>query len=330
MRSVVRCILAIMPLFLAAQSVAQTPDSTKPGAPRLQARRAPRPAAMAEPTPPLLSPEAQLALDELSQRFAGEIELIQGWFRDRPVLYYNFGYVREPVTPGRVLWPIHGFDARGNPVAMRGQRPIFSSIPGVGDYSGVWRLAYVVTADHVQPNQLRDVASVEAILRSNRAVLKETNLLVNLPIVSRGSRLARDSTPGMLGWYQGRDVQFFDFGMVSLTPAAMWRFARGLDSLGQPNLLVEQNSIVDSIPVSSTYPDLWEMHVVRADSAYTPNSIKSVGALQRANLVIDPPNGVRNLPIVMIDGTRVERVPSPLRTFADLRSPFPPAPTPPQ
>ena len=329
MRPVVRCILAFMPLFVAAQAVAQIPDSTRPVAPRLRVQKQSPRAALPEPVPPPLSPEAQLALDELSQRFAGESELIQGWYRDRPVLYYNFGYVREPVRPGRVLWPIHGFDANGNPVAMRGQRPIFSAIPGFGEYSGIWLLTYVVTADHVQPNQLRDLASVDAILRARRGSLKETNLLVNLPIVPRGSRLARDSTAGMLGWYQGRDIQFFDFGTVSLTPAPMWRFARGLDSLGHPILLVEQNSIVDSIPVSSTYPDLWQVREVSVDSAYTPNSLKSLIALQRTNLVIDPPNGIRNLPIIMIDGNRIERVPSPLRAFADLRSPFPPAPTPP-
>ena len=312
MRIRIRCILASVPLLFSAPLAAQKQQATPPSA------------------QPSLTPQAQSALDELSSRFASEIELIKGWFRDRPVMYYNFGYVDEPVTPGRVFWPIHGFDAKANPVAMRGQRPIFSTIPGLGGYSGLWRLTYVVTADHVQPNHLRDIASVEAIVRSKRAALKETDLVLNLPIVPRGSRLARDSTPGMTGWYQGRDVQFFDFGAASATPAPMWRFAQGVDSSGQPKLLVDQNSIVDSIPVGPTYPDLWEMHVVRADDAYTPNALKSVAALQRANMVIDPPNGVRNLPITMIDGARAERAPSPIRAFADLRSPFPPAPTPPQ
>ena len=311
MRTGLRHILAGVSLLLSAPLAAQKQQATSVSAPSL-------------------SPQAQVALDELSPRFGGEIELIQGWFRDRPVLYYNFGYVPEPVTPGRVFWPIHGFDAKGNPVAMRQQRPIFSTIPGLGDYSGLWRLTYVITADHVQPNHLRDIASVEAIVRSNRAALKETDLVINLPIVPRGSRLAGDSTPGMMGWYQGRDVVYFDFGAASVAPAPMWRFARGLDSSGQPKLLVEQNSIVDSVPVGPTYPDLWEMRVVRVDDSYGPNSLKSVAALQSANMPIDPPNGVRNLPIAMIDGARVVRAPSPLRAFADLRSPFPPTPTPPQ
>lgn len=281
---------------------------------------------------PSLSPQAQLALDELSQRYATELELIQGWFRDRPVLYYSFGSVPIGTTAGRVLWPIHGFDARGNPVAIRGQRPIFSTIPGMEGYSGVFRLAYVVTADHVQPNQLKDIASVEALVRRRRATIKETDIAFNLPIVARGSRLASDSTPGMLGWYEGHDIQFFDFGPVSLEPAPMWRFARGLDAAGEPALLEGQNSIVDSVPVAPTYPDLWEIRIVRVDSTFVPNSLKSAAALRGATgVVIDAPSSVRNLPITMIDGARVERVTSPLRAFADLRSPFPPAVTlPPQ
>ena len=265
---------------------------------------------------PTLSSEATAALDELSPRFAGENQLIQGWFRDHAVLYYDFGSVPIGATAGRVLWPIHGFDAKGNPVAIRGQRPIFSTIPGLAGYTGAFRLAYVITAD--------------TLVRRGQASVRETDIAYNLPIVPRGTKLARDSTQGMLGWYEGRDVQFFDFGAVSLVATPMWRFARGKDEAGEPNVLREQNSIVDSIPVTPTYPDLWEIHFVHVDNAYEPNSLKSVAALRRANLPSDTVRTVRNLPIVIVDGAHVERVPSPVRAFADLRSPFPPAKTPPQ
>ena len=289
-----------------------------------------RPGVSAPPPLPVLSPEATAALEELTPRFAGEIPLIQGWFRDRTVLYYGFNPVPMPVTPGRVLWPIHGFDAKGNPVSIRGQRPIFSTLPGMPGYSGVWRLAYVVTADHAQPNQLRDIPSVEDAVRRKRASIRETNLTLNLPVVARGSRLARDSTPALVGWYQGRDIQFFDFGQVSLAPVPMWRFARGPDVAGEPSVLAEQNSIVDSIPTAPGYPDLWEIRFVRVDSAYVPNTLKNATALRSTNVRMDPPSSVRNLPITIIDGARVTRAPSPLTEFADLRSPFPPAPTRPQ
>ena len=281
--------------------------------------------ALPEPPLPELSAEATAALDELSPRFAGETELIQGWFRDRTVLYYNFGVLTPPVAAGRVLWPVHGFDARGNPVAIRNQRPIFSTLPGLPGYSGVWRLSYVVVADKAQPNELRTLEAVEDAVRRRRAAVRETELTLNLPIVPRGQRLARDSTPGMLGWYQGREVQFFDFGGVTTTPAAMWRFATGRDASGDPVFLQGQNSLLDSIPVTPAYPDIWSIRIVRVDSTHAPNTIRSAAALRSRALPVDSATVVRNLPVVIVDGTRVPRSPSPLTEFADLRSPFPPA-----
>jgi hypothetical protein len=283
------------------------------------------------PAPPALTAEAAAVYEELSPRFAQELPLIQGWFRDRPVLYYDFGPVPQSVVPATVYWPIHGFDTRGNPVAIRGQRPIFSTIPGLTDYSGVFHLVYVVTADKAQPNYIRDVATVEDQVRRKRASTRATEMLFNLPIVPRGTRLARDSSTGMAGWYQGRDVQFFDFGAVTTRPVEMWRFASGRDSVGAPLVLDTQNSIVDSIPVAGTYPDLWEIRFVYVDTAFVPNSLKSAQAMRSDMSVrIDTVRAIRNLPITMIDGLKVNRAPSPLRLFADLRSPFPPKPTPPQ
>lgn len=276
---------------------------------------------------PTLAPEAAAALEELEPRYASEIGLTQAWFRDRNVLYYDFGSVPIGATAARVLWPIHGFDAKGNPVAIRGQRPIFSTIPGLADYSGVYRLAYVVTADHVQPNTLRDMASVEELVRRGRALIRETDMTYNLPIVPRGTRLARDTSQGMQGWYEGREVQFFDFGAASITPTPMWRFMRGSDPSGQPAPLTDQNSVVDSIPTSGSSPDLWEIHPVTVDSAYVPNTAKNASAVRNAGFAIGTPTAVRNLPIVFVDGAAVPRTPSPVRAFADLRSPFPPAPT---
>lgn len=272
-----------------------------------------------------LSAEAAAALEELSPRYAGETELVQGWFRDRTVLYYNLGAVKPPVVEGRVLWPVHGFDLKGNPVAIRNQRPVFSTLPGLPGYSGVWRLSYVVVADKAQPNELNSVEGIEEAVRRRRAAVRETDLVLNLPIVPRGQRLARDSTPPQLGWYEGHYVQYFDFGVVTPVPAAMWRFATGRDAAGEPVFLESQNSLLDSIPVAPAYPDLWSIRVVRVDSTYAPNTIKSATALRGSRYAVDSATVVRNLPVVIVDGARVPRAPSPLTEFADVRAPFPPA-----
>lgn len=282
------------------------------------------------PAPPLptLTPAALSALEDLAPRFAADVVLHPGWFRDRAIMYYDFG--RVGTTAGRVLWPIHGFDARGNPVAMRGQRPIFSTLPGMDVYSGLWQLTYVVVADNVQPNQVRDVASAEALVQRKRAALRDAGLTLSLAIVPRGSRLERDSTPPLMGWYEGREVQFFDFGPGSLTAVPLIAFIKGLDASGEPEFLREQFNIVDTLPVAPPYAELWEVRFAKVDSTYAPNSLKSAAAVAAANIPVDPPRAVRNCPISIVDGARVQRVPSPLTAYADLRSPFPPRPSLPQ
>ena len=281
----------------------------------------------AEPALPSLAPAAQAALEELSPRFAGDIELHQGWFRDRAILYYDFG--RVPDAVGRVLWPIHGFDARGNPVAIRGQRPIFSTLPGMDGYSGIWRLAYVVVADNFQANQIRDIAAAEALVSAKRAALRELPGTLNLPLVARGSRLARDSAPATMGWYEGREVQFFDFGASGTTPVPLIAFVKSVDSAGTPEFLREQVNIVDTLPVTPPYADLWHIRFARPDSTYVPNTLKSAAAVAASTILVDQPQAIRNCPVAIVDGSRVTREPSPLTTFADMRSPFPPKPTPP-
>jgi hypothetical protein len=279
----------------------------------------------AEPVQPALSSAALAALDELSPRFAGDVELHQGWFRDRAILYYDFGPVPDAV--GRALWPIHGFDARGNPVAIRGQRPIFSTVPGLDGYSGIWRLAYVVVADKFQANQIRDIASAEALVNAKRAVLQEVPGTLNLPLVARGSRLARDSAPATMGWYEGREVQFFDFGASGTTSVPLIAFVKGIDSSGTPEFIREQLNIVDTLPVTPPYADLWHVRFAHPDSTYVANTLKSAAAVAASTIIVDQPGVIRNCPVAIVDGARVTRAPSPLTTFADMRSPFPPKPT---
>jgi len=275
----------------------------------------------AEPAQPAISSAARAALEELSPRFAGEVALHQGWFRDRAISYYDFGPVTKEV--GRVLWPIHGFDAHGNPVAIRRQGPIFSTVPGLDGYSGIWRLAYLVVADKFLPNQIRDIAAAEALVKARRATLRDVPGTLNLPLVARGSRLAGDSTPATMGWYQGREVQFFDFGASGTTPVPLIAFVKGVDA-GAPDFLREQFNIIDTLPVTPPYADLWQLKFARPDARYVPNTIKGAAAVPSSMIVADLPDFIRNCPVVIVDGSRSERVPSPLTEFADMRSPVPP------
>lgn len=277
--------------------------------------------------PPRLSADAEAALNDLSSQYAMEFDLHPGWFRDRPISYYDFGVTPQPTQVGRVLWPIYGFDARGNPVAITGQRPIFSSIPGVSPYSGFWRLTYVVTADHVRPNDLRDEAAVDALIRQHRANVRMVDGVMNLPIVPRGSHLVGDSTPPSYGWYAGREIQYFDFGRASVAPVPLFVFTRGTDSTGAPAFLREQSNVADTIPVRGPFPDLWSIQFVQVDSTYPPNKWRNASAVVGGGASITSAHSLRNCPIVTVNGARIARDASPLRVFADDRSPLPPSPT---
>ena len=231
-----------------------------------------------QPAVSALDPESVAALDQLSPRFAAEIALVPARFQNRPVQLYDFGAVPRGVDPARVFWPIHGFDASGNPVAIRGQRPIFTTIPRRGEYSGLWQLVYVVTADMAQPNALSDAAAVEAAVRARRATLRDAGLVLNLPLVPRGTTLARDTTRALPGWYKGWEVQFFDFGVATIAPNM--GFAAPGD--GSRDLVV---------------------------------------------LAGDPAAEIRNLQIAFVGDTATTRASSPLRAFADTRTPSRPGPT---
>jgi hypothetical protein len=116
---------------------------------------------------------------------------------------------------------------------------------------------YVVTADMAQPNALSDAAAVDAAVRAKRAMLRDAGQVLNLPLVPRGTTLARDTTRALLGWYRGWEVHFFDFGAVTDEP--MLGFAAARDSAGHPIVLAAdsaaevrnlQIAIVDGTPAS--------------------------------------------------------------------------------
>jgi hypothetical protein len=267
------------------------------------------------------------ALDDLGSQYATEFELHPGWFRDHSVSYYDFGPTPQPIVPGRVIWPVYGFDSKGNPVAIRGQRPIFSGVPGAGGYSGFWRLWYLVVADHVTPNELRDETSADVMVRRRRAFLKPSDMVLNLPIVARGSRLVGDSTPSTYGWFKGREVQYFDFGTGSISPFPLFAFTTGTDANGDPVFLRAQANVVDTVPARVAAPDLWSIQFVRVDSTYRPNSWRNANAVVGSGARIESSHSWRNCPVVIVDDTRAARGVSPLRAYADDRSPLPPSPT---
>src|SRR5262249_20717538 len=157
--------------------------------------------------------------------------------------------------------PIHGFGLDGEPVPLRGQEPIFSTIPELDGYTSLWTLHYVVVADHAQPNALKSVAQIRRLVDQKRAILHDANVTLNLPIVARSSYLAgKKDVPQRLGWFDGSEVAYFDFGLVSTTAAPIYPFFRS-PAGGDLAPVEGQRNVVDVIP-DGVAPaiDLWDVY----------------------------------------------------------------------
>jgi hypothetical protein len=273
------------------------------------------PGAVAQPS---AADQARFALADLGPRFAQEFDLKNGWYRGTQIRYYDFGPVPQGVSI--VYWPIHGFGLDGQPVPLRGQGPVFSTIPGVRGYTSLWVLRYVVVADRVKPNQLTSVAQIVALISSARATIRDARDTLNLPIVPRGSFLQeRKDTPPAHGWFNGVEVAYFDFGVASTRAAPIFPFARGSSS--DPMPVDGQRNVVDVIP-DGTSPsiDLWDVFRVIVDTAYRANTIRDVNALRAAEragqVTVTRVGSIRNCPVALIEDRPVPRADGPLTRYA--------------
>jgi hypothetical protein len=258
------------------------------------------------------------ALEDLEPRFARHFELREGWFMGQSIAFYDFGAV--PRVVGEVYWPIHGFDRDSVPVPVAGQRPIFSTLPALGEYSGLWRLRYVVVADNVVSNELRSVAAVRAMAQRGRAIMRDGKMILNLPLVPRGSTLSDANRRTGLGWFEGHDVAYFDFGPTALGPELAFAFHTGREDSGAPRVLRDQRQVVTAVPGSPGYSDLWDLQLVEVPTSYEVNSLRSVEAIRAAvdagEAQSAPARSLRNSPVVLVNGAIAPRARSPLDLHA--------------
>jgi hypothetical protein len=109
------------------------------------------------------------------------------------------------------------------------------------------------------------------------------------------------------GWYQGREVRYYNLGTnTPLKPddptrvrvEPVWVFATGVNPDGSPIKLEGQDSLFDTAPGDADYSDLWQAHFVAPSPGYVPNSLTSLEALLASNLAIEKQAMFVNCPIV--------------------------------
>src|SRR5262249_8336233 len=121
----------------------------------------------------------------------------------------------RPAVPARVYV---FYDPLGNGILS--QFPVIDKVPGDPGYSDILDICKVtIPAGFPGEHRIRDLATVEALLRDPRSGFKvtRTGSLLNAPIVPEGSRasMKADNRDGeaalMTVWYRGKRARYLYF-----------------------------------------------------------------------------------------------------------------------
>lgn len=262
--------------------------------------------------PAQLTPAERAALDDLAPAYAQRFELRRGWYRGQPIRYFDIGPVAVSIAP---VFFVATLDGAGRPVLLPGQRPVFSSLPGLTGYSAIWQVHFVIVPAGFRANSLTDAREAVALSLRGAARLVIPGSYVNLPIVPPGSTLDSDPAqrPLLTGWFKGREVHYFDFGRSPLAPAPIFALITGMDG-DEPRFVPGQANVVDVVPDSAAnYMDMWDVHFVTVPPGYAADAVRDLAALQAeaaaGRFTIRRIGSVRNCPVVLVGGRLAPRVP---------------------
>lgn len=259
-----------------------------------------------------LSALERAALEDLAPAYAQRFELRRGWFRGQEVRYFDIGPVAVSIAP---VFFFATLDGAGRPVLVPGQRPVFSSLPGLDGYSAIWQVHFVIVPPGYHANRVTEAREAVAMSLRGEARLLIPGSYVNLPIVPPGSTLQDDPArrPLLSGWFKGREVAYFDFGRSPLAPAPIYALISGMDG-DAPRFVPGQANVVDVVPDSAArYMDMWDVHFVTVPADYRPDTIRDLATLLReaaaGRVSVRRIGSVRNCPVVLVDGRLAPRVP---------------------
>lgn len=211
------------------------------------------------------APEAALGpVDGLDR--PDTIPLVEGWFRNESVSYYDYG-VQPNVTA-----PILAFFYADSPDdAVMGQRNVIDTIPGQPGYSDFWRVYKVLVPDDYEANAIRSLADAHAA----GYAIEATSIVVNCPVVNPDATLSGSAQEPVVGWYRGQEVYYFDHGARSATNGSVVHTAPIYAFFTEDDAPVDgQRNVIDVIPGMRGYSDLWQVVRVIVDDAYEANSLQ--------------------------------------------------------
>lgn len=247
----------------------------------------------------MLAPAALAQSGDVFNSSPRHTGLTQGWFQDRETFYYDFSSNSPALNNGSrvasapIFVLITGMDAAGNPQPVPGQRNIIDVVPGDPGYSDLWALNCVtVPADYVA-NTFKSADDV----RKSGYPITVPGVFVNCPVVALNSTLS--DGPGITrGWYKGREVHYFDFGMNPDHTLPIYALITGMDANGHPQFVPGQHNIIDVIPGQPGYSAFWDVNPVVVPAGYKANTLTSAAEVLKSGYQILHPGIVVNCPVV--------------------------------
>jgi hypothetical protein len=241
----------------------------------------------------VLPAASAVAGDEPPKQFS----LVDGWYKDREVKYYDFG-ANTPLAEGSTVQTapiyvfIHGMNADGSPDFVEGQHNIVDVVPGDTGYSDLWQVMLVTVPTDYEPDSITSKEQLD----SSGFTITETDMFVNCPIVPAGSTLAEG--PALTqGWYKGEEVFYPDFGMNNRSAIPIYVLIHGMNADGTPDFVEGQQNIIDSVPGDPGYSAFWQVMMVTVPADYEVNSIRSREAVIAAGFPITTTDMVVNCPV---------------------------------
>lgn len=214
------------------------------------------------------------------------------------VQYYNFDVLPLKSAPIYVLFK----EGESSPVA--GQLNIVNVIPGDNGYNDFWHVNKVTVPDYYRANT---VTSYQEIMSMNYPI-ERTNLIVNCPVVPKGStaklRFKPENTKELIRcWYKDKVAYYFDFSEKQLMADLP---ATGSPDVPLSDILVTFNinpdmpgggpssgfvtesgtmqthNVVQTIPSDANYSPFWDVDVY--DNANF-NSVSDWASVSKATIL---------------------------------------------
>lgn len=205
------------------------------------------------------------------------------------VEYYNFDV--QPVTPA----PIYVLFKKGASTPVDGQLNIINVVPGDAGYNDFWQVVKVTVPDNYVANSTTSLADITA----NGYAMETTNMLVNCPVVPKGSTANKKFGGGasalVRGWYRGKVCYYFSFEEKALTGTSVplspiyvtFNINPDMTGGGPGSGFVTEpgsdqtHNVIATIPSDAGYSPLWSVNVY--DNADF-NNVSNLSTAQAASL----------------------------------------------